>query len=385
MGTGPAASANTRSRASLQMAPDAAMCVFSMLTSDTAGWWFSDDRRASVTSSARTMPSTSSTVWNWTPAFFDAAPYSYATTCWRRPATTAVPGAAQDAQGHLVRHHTGGDEECGRLPDPGREGLLERPHRRVLAVVVVADLGLGHGAPHGRRRPGDGVAAQVDAAAVHAVRLNGPPLASAGDQSSDPRRTLPPPRPSGPVRRDALPPSFGDVPNVHDLFGVEILEASPEQVVMRLPVDWKVHQPYGILHGGVSALLAESAASFGAALNAPPGRGVVGIELNASHLRPVSDGHLTARATPIRVGRTVQVWSIGLTDDDDRAICAARCTLAVIDMPEQASGPGPTRVATWQSRRYDIGVTPVGRRCAGSIAGVGPSPHHAGRIARKRQ
>ena len=112
---------------------------------------------------------------------------------------------------------------------------------------------------------------------------------------------------------------------------------------MRLPVDWKVHQPYGILHGGVSALLAESAASFGAALNAPPGRGVVGIELNASHLRPVSDGHLTARATPVRVGRAVQVWSIDLTDDDARAICIARCTLAVIDLPEQASGPGPTK------------------------------------------
>ena len=66
---------------------------------------------------------------------------------------------------------------------------------------------------------------------------------------------------------------------------------------MRLPVDWKVHQPYGILHGGVSALLAESAASFGAALAAGPGRSVVGIELNASHLRSVRDGHLTAEAT----------------------------------------------------------------------------------------
>ena len=77
---------------------------------------------------------------------------------------------------------------------------------------------------------------------------------------------------------------------------------------MRLPVDWRVHQPYGILHGGVSALLAESAASFGAALAAGPSRSVVGIELNASHLRSVRDGHLTAEATPVRVGRTVQVW-----------------------------------------------------------------------------
>ena len=85
--------------------------------------------------------------------------------------------------------------------------------------------------------------------------------------------------------------------DIHELLGVEILEATGERVVMRLPIDWKVHQPYGILHGGVSALLAESAASFGGALAAQPGRGVVGIELNASHLRSVSDGHLTAVAT----------------------------------------------------------------------------------------
>jgi len=150
------------------------------------------------------------------------------------------------------------------------------------------------------------------------------------------------PRDAASVPPDPLPPSFGDVPNVHDLLGVEVLEAVPERVVMRLPVDWRVHQPYGILHGGVSALLAESAASFGAALNVPAGRGVVGIELNASHLRSVGDGHLTARATPIRVGRTVQVWAIDLTDDDGRAICAARCTLAVIDMPQIAFEPGPT-------------------------------------------
>ena len=63
-----------------------------------------------------------------------------------------------------------------------------------------------------------------------------------------------------------------------------------------------MHQPYGILHGGVSALLAESAASYGAALAAEPGRSVVGIELNASHLRSVHDGHLTAEAMPVRVG-----------------------------------------------------------------------------------
>jgi 1,4-dihydroxy-2-naphthoyl-CoA hydrolase len=123
---------------------------------------------------------------------------------------------------------------------------------------------------------------------------------------------------------------------IHGLLDVEVIEATPERVVLRLPVDSRVHQPYGILHGGVSALLAESAASFGGALNAEPGQGVVGIELNASHLRSLRTGHLTATATPIRVGRTIHVWRIDLTDDEGRDICAARCSLAVIDAPEGA-------------------------------------------------
>ena len=121
--------------------------------------------------------------------------------------------------------------------------------------------------------------------------------------------------------------------DIHELLGVEMLEVTAERVVLRLPVDWRVHQPYGILHGGVSALLAESAASIGGALAAGPDRNVVGIELNASHLTSVRAGHLTAVATPVRKGRTIQVWAISLTDDDGRAVCEARCTLAVLGLP----------------------------------------------------
>ena len=128
-------------------------------------------------------------------------------------------------------------------------------------------------------------------------------------------------------------------PSINDLLDVETLEAGPERVVMRIPVDWRVHQPYGILHGGVSALLAESAASLGAFLAAGPERRVVGIELNASHLRSLREGHLTADATPVRVGRTVQVWRIGLTDDEGRPICEARCTLAVLGTTDATAEP----------------------------------------------
>lgn len=117
---------------------------------------------------------------------------------------------------------------------------------------------------------------------------------------------------------------------VHSTLGIRLIEASPERVIIEMPVTPKVHQPYGIMHGGVSALLAESAASIGSGISVTPGHKVVGIELNASHLRAIRQGVLRATATPARKGRTVHVWNISLTDDTDRRICEARCTLAVI-------------------------------------------------------
>jgi 1,4-dihydroxy-2-naphthoyl-CoA hydrolase len=143
------------------------------------------------------------------------------------------------------------------------------------------------------------------------------------------------PAPPAPDDRRPFPSGRHDI---HELLDVEVLEAESTRVVLRLPVTWKVHQPYGILHGGVSALLAESAASLGASLAVGSDRQVVGIEINASHLRSLRDGHLTATATPLRAGRTVQVWSISLTDDEQRVICQARCTLAVLGAPGGAQG-----------------------------------------------
>lgn len=126
---------------------------------------------------------------------------------------------------------------------------------------------------------------------------------------------------------------FASKENVHDLLGVEVVEASADRVVLRVAVGPKVHQPYGILHGGVSALLAEGAASFGGAISVAPDHIVVGTELNCSHLRSMSEGLLSATATPIRKGRTVQVWGIELTDERDRLIAVARCTLQVLKAP----------------------------------------------------
>ena len=125
---------------------------------------------------------------------------------------------------------------------------------------------------------------------------------------------------------------------VHDALGITVDEVSADRVVLSVPVTDRVRQPFGLLHGGVSAVLAESAASIGASMNVAPGKGVVGVELNASHLRGVSVGAITAVATPIRRGRTLHVWEIVVTDDRGRDVCRCRCTLAVIDLPTTPPG-----------------------------------------------
>jgi uncharacterized protein (TIGR00369 family) len=132
---------------------------------------------------------------------------------------------------------------------------------------------------------------------------------------------------------DRVTQRLSSAENVHGLLGVEMVELTPERVVLQIAVGPKVHQPYGILHGGVSALLAESAASIGGALNVGPEHIVVGTELNCSHLRSMSSGTLIATATPIRRGQRVHVWAIDLTDQEGRQICVARCTLQVLPAP----------------------------------------------------
>ena len=124
--------------------------------------------------------------------------------------------------------------------------------------------------------------------------------------------------------------------NVHDQLGIEIILATPEKVVCQVEVGPRVHQPYGILHGGVSALMAESAGSIGGARTVGPEFIVVGTELNISHLRSMTKGTLTATATPIRTGRSVHVWNIDLTDERDRKIAIARLTLQVLKAPNSS-------------------------------------------------
>ncbi len=117
---------------------------------------------------------------------------------------------------------------------------------------------------------------------------------------------------------------------IFETLGIRSVIAEADVVVLEMDVDHTVHQPMGLLHGGASAVIAESAASIGAFLNCDPAtQYAVGIELNISHLRAKKDGTLTATARPVRKGRTLQVWGIELVGEDQQPVATARCTLAV--------------------------------------------------------
>lgn len=129
-----------------------------------------------------------------------------------------------------------------------------------------------------------------------------------------------------------------------DVLGIEVLELTPRRVVATMPVHDATRQPFGILHGGASVALAETVASLGAWASIDRERyDAVGIEINANHLRAKRDGVVRAVGAPVHQGRTTQVWSIEISDEQDRLVCVSRCTLAIVPSQRQASpGTAPT-------------------------------------------
>ncbi len=121
--------------------------------------------------------------------------------------------------------------------------------------------------------------------------------------------------------------------------GIEILEASPERVVGTMPVEGNT-QPYGLLHGGASAVLAETLGSVGAMLHCGPERYAVGVDLNATHHRGTRSGLVTGVATPLHRGRSTATYEIIISDEQDRRICSARltCLLRVVTDPNAVMG-----------------------------------------------
>ena len=112
--------------------------------------------------------------------------------------------------------------------------------------------------------------------------------------------------------------------------GIEFLEVGDDFIRARAPVDARTRQPVGILHGGVSVLLAETLGSCGAAFSSPAGHRAVGLDINANHIRSVSDGWVTGIARPIHLGRTTHVWQIEMTNGAGQLTCVSRITMAIL-------------------------------------------------------
>jgi len=112
--------------------------------------------------------------------------------------------------------------------------------------------------------------------------------------------------------------------------GIEFVEIGADFITARVPVDERTRQPYGLLHGGVSVVLAETLGSLGAALASPEGTRAVGLDINANHLRGATKGWVTGTARPIHMGRTTHVWQIELRNDAGEMTCISRITMAIL-------------------------------------------------------
>jgi 1,4-dihydroxy-2-naphthoyl-CoA hydrolase len=147
-------------------------------------------------------------------------------------------------------------------------------------------------------------------------------------------------RPSGRIRlASQMTPSSGNKDPIgeyatHGLaeaIGIVIIELSPSRVIATMPVDERTRQPYGLLHGGASVALAETVASLGAIMNVDQEHfRAVGLEINANHIRAKMEGIVRATATPLHIGRLTHVWSVEIRDEEGRAVCISRCTVAIV-------------------------------------------------------
>ena len=118
--------------------------------------------------------------------------------------------------------------------------------------------------------------------------------------------------------------------------GIEFLEVGDSFIRARAPVDARTLQPAGILHGGISVVLAETLGSCGAACAAPPGHRAVGLDINANHLRSVSAGWVIGTARPVHIGRTTHVWQIEITNETGQLTCVSRITMAILGASSEA-------------------------------------------------
>jgi 1,4-dihydroxy-2-naphthoyl-CoA hydrolase len=115
-----------------------------------------------------------------------------------------------------------------------------------------------------------------------------------------------------------------------EFLGMEFLEVGDDFIKARIPVNERTRQPYGLLHGGVSVVLAETLGSCGAYYACPEGFRAVGLDINANHLRGATSGYVTGITRPVHIGRSTQVWQIDIFNDAGEITCASRITMAVL-------------------------------------------------------
>ncbi len=142
-------------------------------------------------------------------------------------------------------------------------------------------------------------------------------------------------RNASPFRRTITPEALNALSRgtAMEPLGIVFTEIGPDYLRGTMPVDARTRQPYGLLHGGASVLLAETLGSTAGGLCVEEGQGVVGIEINANHLAGVREGLVTGTTRPLHVGRSTQVWEIRIEDERGRLACISRLTLAVIALP----------------------------------------------------
>jgi len=137
---------------------------------------------------------------------------------------------------------------------------------------------------------------------------------------------------AGPFRRFKTPAELNEwaAGTAVSHHGIELIEQGEDYIRGRMPVDARTRQPFGLLHGGCSVVLAETLASIGANLCLDdPAVQAAGIEVNANHVRAVTEGWVTGTARPVHVGKATQVWEIRIVDERDKLVCISRLTLAV--------------------------------------------------------
>lgn len=117
---------------------------------------------------------------------------------------------------------------------------------------------------------------------------------------------------------------------IAEVVGIEITDIGADYVRGRMPVDARTRQPYGLLHGGASVVLAETLGSIAGALVVGDEARVVGLDINANHVRGVREGYVTGTARPLHIGRSTQVWEIRIESDASQLVCVSRLTLSVV-------------------------------------------------------